>query len=58
MPNVLLKEQQYKEVKVFQYPNMKIRVHFPDLTPQERTRRMNAIHTQAENLLKEVIHND
>lgn len=47
----------YKEVKVFQYPNMKIRVHIPDLTPQERTRRMNAIHTQAENLLKEVIRN-
>lgn len=48
----------YKEVKVFQFPNMNVRVHIPDLTPQERTRRMNAIYKQSENLLKEVIHND
>lgn len=51
-------EDTYKQVKVFQYPNMNIRVHIPDLTPQERTRRMNAIHKQAEIFMKEVIHND
>ncbi len=50
-------EDTYKQVKVFQYPNMNIRVHIPDLTPQERTRRMNAIHIQAEKFMKEVIHN-
>ena len=48
----------YKEVKEFQYPNLKIRVHIPELTSAERTRRLKQIHTQAENLLKEVIHND
>lgn len=48
----------YKEVKVFQYSNMKIRVHIPDLTPKERTRRMNAIHNQAEIFMKEVLHNE
>lgn len=47
----------YKEVRVFESPGITARVYIPDLTPQERTRRMNAIHTQAEKLLKEVIHN-
>ncbi len=51
-------KETYKEVKVFDYPGVTARVYIPDLTPEERTRRMKSIHTQAENLLKEVIHNE
>lgn len=59
MPKVLPDKQRYKEVRVFQYPGMTVRVHIPDLTPEERTRRMQAIHKQAERLLKmEEIHNE
>lgn len=42
----------YKEVKTFTYPNMTVRVHIPDLTEQERSRRMKAIHKAASDLLK------
>lgn len=41
----------YKEVKVFTYPDITIRVHFPDLTEDERTRRMKAIEKAAVALL-------
>lgn len=43
----------YKEVKVFEYPNMIIRVHIPDLTEQERNRRMKEVYKAAEALLRE-----
>ncbi len=46
----------YKEVRTFEYPGMTVRVHIPDLTPEERARRMKAIHNQAANLLKKVQH--
>jgi len=42
----------YKEVKVFEYPNMTVRVHIPDLTEEERNRRMAQIHKAAAELLK------
>lgn len=42
----------YKEVKSFTYPNMTVRVHIPDLTTEERTKRMKAIHKAASELLK------
>lgn len=42
----------YKEVKAFTYPNMTVRVHIPDLTKEERTRRLQKIHTAAAELLK------
>ena len=42
----------YKETKVFEFPGMIARVHIPDLTPDERTRRMKAIHKAAAELLK------
>lgn len=42
----------YKEVKTFNFPNMIARVHVPDLTPEERTRRMKAIQAAAAELLK------
>ncbi len=44
----------YKEIKTFRFPGMVVRVHIPDLTAEERNRRMAAIHKQAENLLKKV----
>ena len=42
----------YKEVRTIQFPGMVARVHIPDLTPEERTRRMKNIHKAATNLLK------
>ena len=42
----------YKETKVFTYPNMIVRVHIPDLTAEERAKRMKQIHKAAENLLR------
>lgn len=42
----------YKEVRVFNYPNMKVKVYIPDLTEEERARRMKQIYDAAENLLK------
>ncbi len=42
----------YKEVKTFSFENMTVRVHIPDLTEEERKRRMKKIHTAAANLLK------
>ena len=42
----------YKEIKVFEYPNMKVNVFIPELTPEERKRRMAAIYKAAANLLK------
>jgi hypothetical protein len=43
----------YKEVKVFHFENMTVRVHIPDLTTEERTRRMKLIHNAASDLLKD-----
>lgn len=42
----------YKEVKTMTFPGMTVRVHFPDITQEERERRMQAIHRSAANLLK------
>lgn len=42
----------YKEVKTFTYPNMTVRVHIPDLTEEERKRRMKAVYNAAAELLK------
>lgn len=41
------------EIKVFTYPNMIVRVHFPDLSDAEQNRRMKKIKKSAEELLKE-----
>lgn len=40
-------------MKTFEYPNMIIRVHFPDLMPEERERRMKQIRKASEELLKD-----
>ena len=42
----------YKEVRVFHFPGMVARVHIPELTEQERARRMKYVYLAAENLLK------
>lgn len=44
----------YKEVRVFEYPNMIVRVHIPDISDEENERRMKKIRKSAEALLKEV----
>ena len=41
----------YKEIKTFNYPNAVVRVYIPDLTEEERTRRMNEIKKAASRLL-------
>ena len=44
-----------REELTFTYPNMIVRVHFPDLTNEENKRRMKKIHKAAEELLKDHI---
>ena len=43
---------------VFKYPNATVRVHRPDLAPEEREKRLNAVKKSAEMLLREVIKNE
>lgn len=45
----------YKDVRVFKYPNATVRVHFPDITPEENERRLKEIKRSAEDLLRAVI---
>lgn len=40
------------EVKTFTYPNVIVRVHFPDLSDEENKKRMKQIHKAATELLK------
>lgn len=42
----------YKEVRVFEFPDAVVRVHIPDLTEEERARRMKRLHDAAADLLK------
>lgn len=41
-----------REVQTFTYPNMVIRVHFPDLTEEEKKKRTKELHKAAEEILK------
>lgn len=43
----------YTSEKVFDFPNARVTVRFPELSPEERGRRMREIKRAAENLLKE-----
>ncbi len=52
------KQDTYKEVKTFKYPNATVRVHIPDLTEEERERRLNAVKRSTEALLREVLRNE
>lgn len=47
-----MKEPAYKTVKEFHFPNVTARVTIPDLTAEERAKRMKAIYKAAVNLLK------
>lgn len=49
------KEDTYSEVKTFTYPNMVVRVHVPDLTEDEREKRMRTIKKATERFMKAVI---
>lgn len=42
----------YKEVKVLKFPNMNVRVHIPEISSEEKARRMKIIHKAAMELLK------
>jgi ribosome recycling factor len=43
------------EILTFNYPNMVVRVHLPDLTDEEQKNRMKMIYKATEELLKEKI---
>lgn len=47
----------YKEVRTFTDSNAIVRVHIPDLTEQERKRRMDIVKAAAAGLLKSVAMN-
>ena len=42
----------YKEIRMFKFPKMIARVYIPDLTPEERARRMKILHDAAARLLR------
>lgn len=46
------------QTKIFNYPNATVRVHIPDLAPEEREKRLNEVKKSAEMLLREVIKNE
>ena len=52
------KEDTYSEVKTFTYPNMIVRVHLPDLTEDERNKRMRTIQKATERFMKAVIQDE
>lgn len=41
------------KIETFTYPNAIVRVHFPDLTDEENSKRMKKIRKAAEELLKD-----
>lgn len=46
------------QCRVFEYPNATVRVHIPDLAPEEKEKCMREIKYAAEILLRGVIEND
>lgn len=48
----MVSKDKYKEVKTFNFPNMVARVYIPDLTPEERERRLKLVHDAAAALLR------
>ena len=51
LSEALMKQDTYKEVRTFHYDNAVVRVHIPDLTPEERERRMKEVTKAAVDLL-------
>ena len=47
----MAKNDTYKEVRVYHYPNITAKVLIPDITPEERARRMAFISEAAARLL-------
>lgn len=50
--------EEQRETKTFEYSNAIVTVHFPDITAEERKRRMKLLRIAAEDLLKERIKNE
>ena len=46
------------QTKIFNYPNATVRVHIPDLAPEEKEKRLKEVKLSAELLLREVIKNE
>ena len=46
------------QTKTYKYPNATVRVHIPDLAPEDREKRLNEVKLSAEMLLREVIRNE
>ena len=42
-------------IRIFEYPNAKVTVHIPELSEEERSRRMNILKRAAEGLLMDSI---
>lgn len=42
----------YKEIRTFEYPGIMVRVHIPDLSDAERSRRTKQLYKATESLLK------
>ena len=43
------------EIEVFTYPNVIVRVHYPQISDEEQKKRMNRIYKAAAELLKETL---
>lgn len=48
----MIGQDAYKEVVTMEFPNMIARIHIPDLTEEERKRRMQMIYNATANLLR------
>lgn len=48
-------QDKYKEIKTLNRPNMTVRIHIPDITTEERKRRIELIKKATVNILREVI---
>ena len=53
-----MEQQTYKEIRTMEFPGMIARVYIPELTSEERAKRMKRIHKEAANLLKGVKTNE
>lgn len=54
---MLNQNDKYNEPIVITFPNMVARVYTPILEPEEREKRMKAIHRATANVLKNKLHN-
>ena len=47
-------QDKYKEIITLNRPNMTVRIHIPDITAEERKRRIELIKRASVNILREV----